>query len=88
MTFDRFADDLLDGLAASPSEAPDVALMAREVQLACTHARLTCLDREHRIAYLLGDIFGVDSDEGGFVRYRPLRTGSVCRAHVGACASS
>lgn len=46
MTFDRFADDLLDGLAASPNSAPDAALTAREVQLACTHAMLTCLDRE------------------------------------------
>lgn len=67
MTFDRFADDLLDGLASSPSSAPDAALMAREVQLACTQAMLTCLDREHRIAYILGDIFGVDSDEGGCI---------------------
>ena len=74
MTFDRFADDLLDGLAASPSEAPDVALMAREVQLACTHAMLTCLDREHRIAYILGDIFGVDSDEGGNICEVPAAT--------------
>lgn len=40
MTFDLFADDLLDGLAASPSTAPDAAPMTREVQLACTHAML------------------------------------------------
>ena len=74
MTFDRFADDLLDGLSASPSTAPDAALMAREVQLACTHAMLTCLDREHRIAYILGDIFGVDSDEGGYICEVPAAT--------------
>ena len=74
MTFDRFAVDLLDGLAASPSSAPDAALMAREVQLACTHAMLTCLDREHRIAYILGDIFDVDSDEGGYICEVPAAT--------------
>jgi RNA polymerase sigma factor (sigma-70 family) len=67
MTFDRFAADLLDGLSAGPSADPDAALLEREVQLACTHALLTCLDREHRIAYILGEILGVDSDDGGYI---------------------
>lgn len=67
MTFDRFAADLLDGLSAGPSTDPDAALLEREVQLACTHALLTCLDREHRIAYILGEILGVDSDDGGYI---------------------
>ena len=67
MTFDAFAADLLDGLSASPSSAPDAAILEREVQLACTHAMLTCLDRDDRIAYILGDIFGVDSEEGGYI---------------------
>jgi RNA polymerase sigma factor (sigma-70 family) len=67
MTFDRFGADLLDGLSAGPSADPDAALLEREVQLACTHALLTCLDREHRIAYILGDILGVDSDDGGYI---------------------
>lgn len=66
-TFDSFADDLLEGLAASPSTAPDAAVLEREVQLACTHAMLTCLDRDHRIAYILGEIFEVDSDDGGYI---------------------
>ncbi len=67
MTFGAFAADLLDGLSASPSSAPEAAILEREVQLACTHAMLTCLDREDRIAYILGDIFGVDSEEGGYI---------------------
>ena len=67
LTFDRFADDLLDGLSAGPSADPDAGLLEREVQLACTHAVLTCLDREHRVAYILGDVLGVDSDEGGYI---------------------
>lgn len=67
MTFDVFAADLLDGLASSPSTSPDAALLEREVQLACTHAMLTCLDREHRVAYILGEIFEVDSDDGGYI---------------------
>ena len=67
LTFDAFSTDLRDGLSASPSAAPDAALLEREVQLACTHAMLTCLDREDRIVYVLGDIFGVDSDDGGYI---------------------
>lgn len=67
MDFDRFAADLVDGLSSAPSAAPDAAILEREVQLACTHALLTCLDRDHRIAYILGEIFDVDSDEGGYI---------------------
>jgi RNA polymerase sigma factor (sigma-70 family) len=74
MTFDRFAADLLDGLSAGPSADPDAALLAREVQLACTHALLTCLDREHRIAYILGEVFAVDSDAGGYICEVPPAT--------------
>jgi RNA polymerase sigma factor (sigma-70 family) len=54
MSFEHFGADLLDGLAAP--EAPD-PLMVEEVKLGCTLAMLTCLDREHRLAYVLGDVF-------------------------------
>jgi RNA polymerase sigma factor (sigma-70 family) len=53
LDFDRFAADLADGLAA-PDADPAAAT---EVKLGCTLAMLTCLDREHRVAYLLGDVF-------------------------------
>lgn len=64
LTFDRFAADLLDGLAAGPSSAPDAELLAREVMLACTHVLLTCLDREQRVVYVLADVLGVSAAEG------------------------
>jgi RNA polymerase sigma factor (sigma-70 family) len=54
MSFERFGVDLLDGLAAP--EAPD-PVMEEEVKLGCTLAMLTCLDREHRLAYVLGEVF-------------------------------
>ena len=90
LTFDRFAADLLDGLSAGPSADPDAGLLEREIQLACTHAVLTCLDREHRVAYILGDILGVDSDEGGYIcdvppatyRKRLSRARQRIRAHL------
>jgi RNA polymerase sigma factor (sigma-70 family) len=54
MSFERFGADLLDGLAAPESPDP---VMVEEVKLGCTLAMLTCLDREHRLAYVLGDVF-------------------------------
>ncbi len=54
LSFERLGADLLDGLAA-PEEADPV--MIEEVKLGCTLAMLTCLDREHRLAYVLGDVF-------------------------------
>ena len=65
MTFSRFADDLHTDLAA-PTAATDPAndLLAREVKQGCTLALLTCLDRESRLAYVLGDIIEVPAATG------------------------
>ncbi|PPC91936.1 MAG: hypothetical protein CTY34_01905 [Methylobacter sp.] len=54
LSFDSFGKDLMDGLS-EPSESD--FLLADEVKYGCTLAMLTCLDREHRIAYVLGEIF-------------------------------
>jgi len=74
LTFDAFAADLLDGLTSSPSSDTDAGILEREVQLACTHAMLTCLDRDHRVAYILGEVFEIDSDEGGYICEVPAAT--------------
>jgi RNA polymerase sigma factor (sigma-70 family) len=58
LSFERFGEDLLDGLAAEAAGDP---LMIEEVKLGCTLAMLTCLDREHRLAYLLADVFDVSN---------------------------
>lgn len=65
MTFSDFAEDLHNGLA-DPSAAADPAndLLAREVKQGCTLALLTCLDREGRLAYVLGEILEVPSATG------------------------
>ncbi|HEX6692012.1 MAG TPA: RNA polymerase sigma factor [Burkholderiales bacterium] len=54
LDFERFGADLLDGLAVAPDSEP---VLAEEVKLGCTLAMLTCLDREHRVAYVLGEVF-------------------------------
>jgi RNA polymerase sigma factor (sigma-70 family) len=39
--------------------SPDTNLLVTEVMLACTSGMLLCLDREQRLAYILGGILGV-----------------------------
>ena len=53
LDFERFGADLLDGLADPGGDAAE----AEEVKLGCSLAMLTCLDREHRVAYILGEVF-------------------------------
>jgi RNA polymerase sigma factor (sigma-70 family) len=60
MSFERFGADLLDGLGAPEAADP---VMVEEVKLGCTLAMLTCLDREHRLAYVLGDVFDLPHAE-------------------------
>ena len=74
LTFEAFGRDLADGLA-DPGEAPaarradeaDQALLEEEVKIGCTQAMLLCLDRDERIAYILGDVFELQSDDAGEV---------------------
>jgi RNA polymerase sigma factor (sigma-70 family) len=68
LTFDRFAEQLDAGLApAAPGPAAEVEqrLLAEEVKLGCTLGMLLCLDRDHRLAYVLGEVFGLTSQEAG-----------------------
>lgn len=68
MTFEHYGEDLLTGLAdPPPMPEPEAELLAEEVRLGCTMAMLTCLDRQHRVAYILGEIFQVSSDEGAYI---------------------
>jgi RNA polymerase sigma factor (sigma-70 family) len=65
-TFERFAEQLDEGLAPDvPGPAAEVEnrLLVEEVKLGCSQGMLLCLDRDHRLAYILGDVFGVTSQE-------------------------
>jgi RNA polymerase sigma factor (sigma-70 family) len=53
LDFERFAQDLLDGLGEPSGDAAE----AEEVKLGCSLGMLTCLDRDHRVAYILSDVF-------------------------------
>lgn len=92
LTFGAFAGDLHDGLAPVAVDAgPELDLLAREVKRSCTLAMLTCLDREARVAYVLGEVFGVSSTDGAWIcgttepayRKRLSRARAAVRAFVG-----
>ena len=66
LTFERFAEQLDNGLAPeAPSPATEVEqrLLVEEVKLGCSQGMLLCLDRDHRLAYILGEVFGLTSQE-------------------------
>ena len=67
LTFDAFAADLLDGLAAHDSTHPDAELLAEETRIGCTLAVLQCLDRDERLVFVLGDVLALSGQEAAEV---------------------
>jgi RNA polymerase sigma factor (sigma-70 family) len=57
LTFERFAEDLADGLSSEGPAETEQSVLIEEVKVGCTLAMLQCLDRPHRLAYVLGEIF-------------------------------
>jgi RNA polymerase sigma factor (sigma-70 family) len=67
-TFERYAEGLdsapdLD--LPDPSTVPaDVQLLVDEARIGCSMGMLVCLDRDQRLVYVLGEIFGVSDAVG------------------------
>jgi RNA polymerase sigma factor (sigma-70 family) len=61
-TFERFGKDLEEGLSDS-SVHPDDSILLQEIRVGCTLGMLLCLDRPHRLAYILGEILEMDGNE-------------------------
>lgn len=58
ISFEQFSEQLESGLSAFPDEhAGEKSRLTEEIRLGCTMALLQCLDRPHRLAYVLGEIF-------------------------------
>jgi RNA polymerase sigma factor (sigma-70 family) len=73
-SLDAMAEQLDAGLAltahvalASDRDDPSLRLEARELGLRCTQGMLMGLDLEHRLAFVLSDIFGLDTAHGAQV---------------------
>ena len=57
LTFAAFGRDLAENLDAPyDPRRVDEDLLAQEVMVGCTQGMLLCLDPEHRMAYVLGDV--------------------------------
>lgn len=67
-TFETFAEDLAEGLDTSyDPRGVDEALLANEVKIGCTQGMLLCLDRDHRVAYVLGEVFELPSEWAAYI---------------------
>jgi RNA polymerase sigma factor (sigma-70 family) len=68
LAFDVLGERLRTGLGDDlDPDDPEAELLARELRLRCTEAMILCLDRELRIAYLLGDIFELSGADAAAV---------------------
>jgi RNA polymerase sigma factor (sigma-70 family) len=63
LTFDDFAGDLAEGLSADGPMDAERSLLVEEVKIGCTLGMLQCLDRPHRLAYVLGEILDLPGPE-------------------------
>lgn len=70
MSFEEFGEDLARGLsddALTVANDPDEALLLEEIKIGCTLFMLVCLDRNHRLAYILGEIVELDHHDAAEV---------------------
>jgi len=70
-SFESFGKNLQEGLE-DKSPRPDDVLLFQEIRVGCTLGMLLCLDRTHRITYILGEILEMDSKDGASIlRIKP-----------------
>lgn len=67
LSFEVFGADLEVGLVPDASTDASDVVMLNELRIFCTMAMLLCLDRNHRAAYVLGDILELEHDEAAIV---------------------
>ena len=63
LTFQAFSEDLADGLSSDGPAEAERSLLIEEVKIGCTLGMLQCLDRPHRLAYVLGEILELPGPE-------------------------
>jgi len=65
-SFDAYGKelDLMGNVALSDLEKQEMKELVEEAKLSCMSGMLLCLDREQRLVYVLGEIFGVDHNLG------------------------
>ncbi|MFI7004287.1 RNA polymerase sigma factor [Nocardia sp. NPDC050175] len=67
LSLDAYRDGLADGLAEADYRGPEATLLTEEVRLNCSQAMLQCLARDERIAFVLGDVFELNSTDAAWI---------------------
>jgi RNA polymerase sigma factor (sigma-70 family) len=61
--FDAFAEQLSVGLDPAAVEKPEDALVLKQAKTLCNRALLQCLDGDHRVAFVLGEVLEFEADD-------------------------
>jgi RNA polymerase sigma factor (sigma-70 family) len=67
LNFRRYGEQLTEGLTDFDTTRPDAGVLVEEVKLGCTLGMLLCLDRDHRLAYVLSDVFAIPSTDAAYI---------------------
>ena len=67
LNFESFRADLEADLVADRTASAEDGVLLNELRISCTMAMLLCLDMNHRVAYVLGDILEFDHTEAAAV---------------------
>lgn len=75
-TFETFGQELAAHLSEpdEPEDPMQMSFLLEEIKIGCTIGMLLCLDRAHRIAYILGEILDLDSTEAAEILEIPPAT--------------
>ncbi len=70
LSFELFSADLESDIEQANTTVenyspPEYQILLNELRISCTIAMLLCLNRSHRMAYILGDILEFEHNEGG-----------------------
>jgi RNA polymerase sigma factor (sigma-70 family) len=65
VSFEQFGAKLADGLDLEAPERADDRITLGELKMRCGRALLQCLDGDHRIAFVLGEILEFEGPEAG-----------------------
>src|SRR5262245_41452415 len=100
LNFEQFAADLADGLSSEGPPDAERSVLIEEVKIGCTLGMLQCLDRPHRLAYVLGEILDLPGPDAAEVlsvtpetfrkRLQQARTAieSFTRTHCGLASDT
>jgi RNA polymerase sigma factor (sigma-70 family) len=65
--FEEFAEGLANGRDDAAPERPEDALLLKQLKTICNRALLRCLDGDHRVAFVLGEILEFEATDAAAI---------------------